>query len=347
MAATQGDIVHNKINAFNIDSSEKITPEAMTLQDSPSKSNTKNEETNNNSPIDYTATPNPNAVEKSKQRLEEKFFTMKDNDESKTFLSESGDHEKMYVDSVSPILGNDPLCCGVQCTSQMRTLTLTMTLFATITLAQFVAALCANSLALLGDCASMLVDTLTYAGNIAAETCQTDQRRRIRNQLIASGFSLSVLILITMFITIRAITRLIDFDENDEDVNAYIIFGFAIGGLCFDLSSFLAFYFWNKDIVSLNMKSALLHVFSDTLRSLTTLVESIVIWKYEQAGGKIDAWASIIVSGLIFFGAFGAILEWVAQFMKFRKQIPLYDALLEESFYVPGEGRDNILLDEV
>ena len=35
------------------------------------------------------------------------------------------------------------------------------------------------------------------------------------------------------------------------------------------------------------------------------------------------------------------------QFMKYRNQIPLYETLLEESFYVPGEGRENILVDEV
>ena len=38
-----------------------------------------------------------------------------------------------------------------------------------LTISQTVAAVVANSLALLGDCASMGVDTLTYCGNLYAE----------------------------------------------------------------------------------------------------------------------------------------------------------------------------------
>lgn len=334
MASTE-ETVNKKINAF--DMLEDAQHNRKNIEKNKiATSTSKNADT---PPIDYTK---PISFEKTTPKQENSGGQSADTSQKAT-----RSEEKTYVDSVSPITCSDPIICGLRCNPQMRTLTLTMTLFASITFAQCIASLVANSLALLGDCASMLVDTLTYAGNIAAETCQTDQRRRIRNQLFASGFSLFVLILITMFITVRAITRLLDYNENDEEVNAFIVFGFAIGGLCFDLSSFLAFYFWNKDTISLNMKSALLHVFSDTLRSLTTLVESIVIWHFDQAGGKIDAWASIIVSGLIFFGAFGAIIEWIGQFMKYRNQIPLYETLLEESFYVPGEGRENILVDEV
>merc|ERR550537_607509 len=121
MAATGGESVHNRIQAFNVlDSQEKRGAEVMTVQDPAyaSDSNNKNNQTDekNIPPIDYTATANPNAVEKSKIRLEQKFSA----DESKSFLSETtGDKEKTYVDSTSPISG-EPICCGVQCTSQMR-----------------------------------------------------------------------------------------------------------------------------------------------------------------------------------------------------------------------------------
>lgn len=340
MASTE-ETVNNKIKAFDKLEDAQHHRKDIEIKTINTTSPSKTFDDTNAPPIDYTRPVS--SVSSEKTALKQQNSSAESSDTSQKPRPE----ETTYVDSVSPILCSDPIICGFRCNPQMRTLTLTMTLFASITFAQGIASLVANSLALLGDCASMLVDTLTYAGNIAAETCQTDQRRRIRNQLFASGFSLFVLILITMFITVRAITRLIDYNENDEHVNALIVFVFAIAGLCFDLSSFLAFYFWNKDAVSLNMKSALLHVFSDTLRSITTLVESIVIWQFEQEGGKIDAWASIIVSGLIFFGAFGAIVEWIAQFMKYRNQIPLYETLLKESFYVPGEGRDNILVDEV
>ena len=50
-----------------------------------------------------------------------------------------------------------------------KVLLLAIGAFGTITISQTVAAVVANSLALLGDCASMGVDTLTYCGNLYAE----------------------------------------------------------------------------------------------------------------------------------------------------------------------------------
>eukprot|EP00494_Astrolonche_serrata_P028333 UN28599 len=60
----------------------------------------------------------------------------------------------------------------------MRTLLLVFILFASITAAQFVAALIANSLSLLGDCASMLVDTLSYFANIFAECGENSRKKK-------------------------------------------------------------------------------------------------------------------------------------------------------------------------
>merc|ERR1719330_1797732 len=108
------------------------------------------------------------------------------------------------------------------------------------------------------------------------ECIETDEHKKIRNQLVASGLSLCVLLAITIWVSVEALTRLINpNDGEDEDVNEYIVFGFALGGLLFDLSSFAAFYFFGitdtevSDASDLNMKTAMLHVFSDTLRSTT------------------------------------------------------------------------------
>lgn len=68
----------------------------------------------------------------------------------------------------------------------------------------------ANSLALLGDCGSMGVDTLTYVGNLYAEcgpqarSVRTAQRR----QLLASAASLVVLMSVTVLIVHDALARL-------------------------------------------------------------------------------------------------------------------------------------------
>merc|ERR1719319_966396 len=78
------------------------------------------------------------------------------------------------------------------------TLLFTLVLFGTITAAQFVGAIVARSLALLGDCASMLVDTLTYAANLKAEI-QVVNPNRERNQLIVSGVSILILLVLSFF----------------------------------------------------------------------------------------------------------------------------------------------------
>eukprot|EP00494_Astrolonche_serrata_P027885 UN28150 len=134
---------------------------------------------------------------------------------------------EMYGAGDGLLVNGDPnkkTCCRGKCTNEVKILVITMILFGTITAAQTFAALAANSLALLGDCASMLIDTLSYAGNIAGECSDIkDERKKMRNQLIASGASLTVLIAITGWIIQQSITSLYD-SEDDDDVNAWIVF---------------------------------------------------------------------------------------------------------------------------
>merc|ERR550517_697696 len=66
-------------------------------------------------------------------------------------------------------------------TNRQVAIMLTMVLFAAITCAQFGAALIAHSLALLGDCGSMAVDTISYAVNLWAECVEKEHQQR--NQL--------------------------------------------------------------------------------------------------------------------------------------------------------------------
>jgi Co/Zn/Cd efflux system component len=82
--------------------------------------------------------------------------------------------------------------------------------FGSITAAQTVAALMANSLALLGDCASMGVDTLTYVGNLYAETrgSELGPEAAQRRQLLASAGSLLVLLGVTSLVVVDAMSRL-------------------------------------------------------------------------------------------------------------------------------------------
>lgn len=221
-------------------------------------------------------------------------------------------------------------------TRNVKSLLVPLVLFGTITVAQTVGAIFASSLALLADAASMFLDTLTYVGNLYAE-CSTKGGviRRRRNQLIASGSSFFVLLGLTIYVLTEGVARVqADHDPDGDDVNVYIVFGFAVAGILFDILSLVPFIL-NKlkpgrssargskvilieghglehgDSSHVNMCSALLHILSDLMRSITTLVASLLIWFGSFDGRVIDGWAAIIVSAIIIAGILGALVYWL------------------------------------
>lgn len=129
-----------------------------------------------------------------------------------------------------------------RCAPRARAIFLTLVLFASITLAQFVGAWIAGSLALLIDAASMLVDVLTYMGNLWAE-CSPGRSVREREliDLVVSGVSMLALWAITIPSAVHAGSELLrlahasgDEPSSAFDVDARIILGFAIAGLLID-----------------------------------------------------------------------------------------------------------------
>lgn len=232
-------------------------------------------------------------------------------------------------------------CCCQSCADWPKdawTLLLTTVLFGLITAAQFIGSIAARSLALFGDSVSMLVDVITYLSNLYAELSKASARDKKRNQLIASGFSLGILMGLSFAVVYGAIARLFrDSSKEEEIVDADIVLAFAIIGLIFDVVSCSAFWKLSRGTVrgtgdlqdssgvqeehsgsQINMISALLHVVSDSMRSLTTLLEAILIKYFGTNGEKTDAGAAVIVFSLIFVGGIGALRKWWGTFQSFR-----------------------------
>ncbi len=175
------------------------------------------------------------------------------------------------------------LCAGrLEISSNAKVLIVAICAFGSITVAQTVAAVFANSLALLGDCASMAVDTLTYCGNLYAEVVpQGSPRETKKAQLIASAASLLVLTSVTIAVVQDAKVRIetetaaleaasseapvelqtggtaltADGDQQAgssgvdgvEEVNPYIVLTFAVLGLALDCATFGAFHVWGRE----------------------------------------------------------------------------------------------------
>mmetsp|Transcript_5057 Transcript_5057/g.13105 ORF Transcript_5057/g.13105 Transcript_5057/m.13105 type:complete len:339 (-) Transcript_5057:66-1082(-) len=124
-----------------------------------------------------------------------------------------------------------------------RALVLTCVLFTIITAAQMLAAIVANSLALLVDAASMIADVATYCVNLWAECAQTDEsapgiRRAKFRELIVAGTSLAALWGLMLFSCGEAVKALPGALERvarhnapaDAQVNGMIVLTFALLG---------------------------------------------------------------------------------------------------------------------
>jgi len=237
--------------------------------------------------------------------------------------------------------------CCISWPKDAWTLLVTTVLFGLITVAQLLGAIISRSIALFGDSVSMLVDVITYLSNLYAELSAASAYDKKRNQLIASGFSLAVLMILSFAVIYSSVDRLVkDIEGNKEVVDPDIVLVFAIIGIVFDIASCSAFWKLSRGTVTgkkepqdsclpaevssadsgsqINMISALLHVLSDSIRSLTTLLEAILI-KYFGTNGEItDACAGIIMFSLILVGGIGAVRKWWETYQNFRNpRIPL------------------------
>jgi len=216
------------------------------------------------------------------------------------------------------------IICGCKTTGNMRVLALTACLFVIITVAQLFAAVLAHSGALMADSVSMGVDSATYLLNIVAEASRGKRCHR-PFELMVAAVSQAVLIVLTVGVLLESLPNLNGAAEDDDDadeVNPAIVMAFAIWGLLFDALSLGAFVRNQRgsgEQIGVNMTAALSHVGADFARSITTLVESILIMAFRFDGTKTDAWACMAVGSTILLGAALAIFQWVREVIVYAR----------------------------
>jgi len=138
-------------------------------------------------------------------------------------------------------------CCNLN--GKAKTYIIMAALFFSITAGQYFAAIASNSLALKADCISMLVDALSYCGNLVAE-CVSEPVRKERTELLTSAISFILLGVFTALFIKEAVDNILPSggkDDSSDDVNPYIVIGFAILGLSFDFLGLLAYKYWGMD----------------------------------------------------------------------------------------------------
>ncbi|CAK0799253.1 unnamed protein product [Prorocentrum cordatum] len=168
------------------------------------------------------------------------------------------------------------------------------------------------------DCVSMGADALSYFMNIGVELREGKPFHR-QLELICPAVSVLILVYFTVRGALGALDTLRADAENEEPVNPWIVMAFAIWGIVFDCFALRAFLS-SADVGSAqsNMMSALLHVGADFARSVTTLIESVLIIGWRICFGfdsvRTDAWACLMVSGTILLGAVAAVVEIARDF---------------------------------
>ena len=254
--------------------------------------------------------------------------------------SDAGSPSALLVDGAynDPPADDDRCCCRrrARCSNHAKVLVVALVLFLSISCAQFGLALLARSDTLLVDCASMFVDSATYAGNLWAVCRDTDDPAdAAKGALITSGVSIIVLAAITTWGMIGAVRRIRQRHPPDR-VNAEIVLVMGVFGLVFDAATLLAFRAWGgseeeeeagielvgtgeeadfddvgRTADAMNMCSALSHVGADTVRSVTSVgLGLLILLRPDLNGARWDAYATLIVTATVLLGSVHLAVEW-------------------------------------
>jgi len=202
-------------------------------------------------------------------------------------------------------------------------------LFGLFAIAQIIAAVIGNSLSLLGDSSSMIIDAATYGLNMVAEVCKRrgiTKSTRVKLELFIPLFSMVALIATSIYIiedaavTVASIEEISADDQNVTNDKLMLIFscinlGIDVFSVFFFARAKACFGFNTVDILldpnnldsgvkkegNTNMCSAYTHVMADTMRSSAVVIAAIVSIKGKDVNPNLaDAWAAIAVSIIIF-----------------------------------------------
>jgi len=165
-----------------------------------------------------------------------------------------------------------------------RRLAMALALTSTFLIAEVVAGIAFNSLALLSDAAHMFTDAAALA--IALAAIQVGQKKANeeftfgyrRFEILAAAFNVILLFGVAIYVLVEGVKRIV----NPEPVGSVGMFIVAVLGLVINLIS-MRLLSSHKD-KSLNVKGAYLEVWADMLGSLGVIVGAVVIkvtgWRF-------------------------------------------------------------------
>lgn len=200
-------------------------------------------------------------------------------------------------------------------TTNWKNLFITILLNVVITIAQVIGGLLSGSMALLSDAAHNFSDVLSLIISFAAEKL-SGRERTLRQTygyqragIFAAFINTSSLLIIGTILVWQSVYRII----HPQPIAGLIVIYLAAAGILLNgLSALLI----KKDAEdSMNMRSAYLHLFSDTMTSIAVLAGGFAIkflgWYW------IDAVLSICIAIYLVYSSWGIFYEAIRIFMQF------------------------------
>ncbi|HEX2976942.1 MAG TPA: cation diffusion facilitator family transporter [Bacteroidales bacterium] len=195
-----------------------------------------------------------------------------------------------------------------------RNILVTIILNTGITVAQIVGGLVSGSMALLSDAAHNFSDVLSLViSYLANRLSLREQTLRQtfgfrRAEIFAAFINSATLLVIAGILIWQAVTRLI----HPKPVSGSIVIWLAALGAILNGISLL---FIRREISSMNMRSAFLHLFIDMMTSVAVLAGGFAI-KYLE-WNRVDGILTLIISSYLIYSSWGIFYESIRIFMQF------------------------------
>ena len=213
-----------------------------------------------------------------------------------------------------------------------RKLVFSVVLNITITIAEIIGGILSGSLALLSDSFHNFSDSMSLLGSyIALKISERKPNEKYtfgykRAEILVAFVNSAVLVGISFFLLVEAYRRF----KNPQPIDTAIMLPVAVVGLVANLLSVLLLH---DHAHGLNIRSAYLHLLSDTLSSVAVIIGGLLIRFYGV--GWVDPLVTVFISLYILREAYVVLRESVEVLMEASPKLD-FEAIKAELESIPG-----------
>ncbi|WP_297551278.1 cation diffusion facilitator family transporter [Thermococcus sp.] len=213
-----------------------------------------------------------------------------------------------------------------------RKLVFSVVLNITITIAEIIGGILSGSLALLSDSFHNFSDSMSLLGSyIALKISERKPNEKYtfgykRAEILVAFVNSAVLVGISFFLLVEAYRRF----KNPQPIDTAIMLPIAVVGLVANLLSVLLLH---DHAHGLNIRSAYLHLLSDTLSSVAVIIGGLLIRFYGV--GWVDPLVTVFISLYILREAYVVLRESVEVLMEASPELD-FEAIKAELESIPG-----------